>query len=227
MKVMCSNSMRGVMEALLPGFERTSGSGVEITYDPAKLTLRRIRGGESADAAIIGSGAIDELSSENVIDPDTRVVLARSSIGMAVVAGAVKPDIGSVDAFKAALLKAKSIAYTIDGASGMHFSELIGKLGIAEAVTAKARRQPGGLVGELVARGEAEVAIQQISELMAVRGIDLAGPIPQALQKTTVISGGVFRSARTPEAARALLDYLRSGAARAVIQAKGLDAPAP
>lgn len=223
MKVMCSNSMRGVMGTLLPAFERQSGNRVEISYDPAKLMLGRIRRGETADVAIIGSGAIDELAGEGIIVSDTRCILARSSIGMAVAAGAAKPDIGSVEAFKTAILKAKSIAYTIDGASGMHFAALTERLGIAEAVKSKARRQPGGLVGELVARGEAEIAIQQVSELMAVPGIDLVGPIPQALQKITVVSGGVFATSRVPDAARALLEFLRSQAAQAVILAQGLE----
>jgi molybdate transport system substrate-binding protein len=223
MKVMCSNSMHGLMHSLLPEFERASGSKVAITYDPAKRMMARIRGGESADVAIIGSGAIDELAGEGLIRADTRVELARSSVGMAVAAGADKPDIATVDAFKAVLLKAQSVAYTIDGASGMHFAELIERLGVADAVKAKARRQPGGLVGELIARGEAEIAIQQVSELMAVPGIQLVGPIPRELQKITVVSGGIFRDAVCADAGRALLAYLTAPAARAVMQAKGLE----
>lgn len=223
MKMMCSNSMHGVMDSLLPEFGRASGNKVEITYDPAKRMMTRIRGGESADVAIIGSGGIDELARDGLILADTLVELARSSVGMAVAAGAAKPDIGTVGAFKAALLKAQSVAYTIDGASGMHFAELIERLGIADAVKAKARRQPGGLVGELIARGEADLAIQQVSELMAVPGIQLVGPIPRELQKITVVSGGVFRNARLPDAGRALLAFLTSPAARAVMQARGLE----
>jgi molybdate transport system substrate-binding protein len=224
--VMGSNSMRGVMDALVPQFEAATGHKVAITYDPAKRMLNRIRGGETADLAIIGSGAIDDLVEEGIIAPDTRV-LARSSVGMAVRAGAPKPDIGSVERFTDAILKARSIAYTIDGASGMHFAELIERLGIADAVKAKAKRQPGGLVGEIVARGEAEVAILQISELMAVSGIDLVGPIPQALQKTTVIAAGVFRGAREPDGARALLAFLATPQAANLIRAKGLDPGGP
>jgi len=221
-KVMCSNSMRGVMDALVPQFERASAHEVAITYDPAKRMLTRIRGGETGDLAIIGSGAIDELVKEGLIAPDIRV-LARSSIGMAVRDGAPKPDVGSVERFKEAVLAARSIAYTIDGASGMHFAELIERLGIADEVKAKAKRQPGGLVGELVARGEAEVAIQQISELQAVPGIDIVGPIPGPLQKTTVVSAGIFRGAKEPEAARALLAFLSTAEAGAVIRQKGLE----
>ena len=141
MKVMCSNSMHGVMDSLLPEFERASGSKVEITYDPAKRMMARIRGGESGDVAIIGSGAIDELANDGLIRADTRVELARSSVGMAVAAGAAKPDIGTVEAFKAALLEAQSVAYTIEGASGMHFAELIERLGIADAVKAYRAKQ--------------------------------------------------------------------------------------
>ncbi len=223
-KVMCSNSMRGVMEEILPQFEKSSGHKIAIRYDPAKLMLKRIRSGETADLAIIGAGAIGELAKEGIVAPDTRV-LARSSIGMAVRSGAPKPDISSVEAFKAVILNAQSVAYTIDGASGMHFADLSERLGIAQAVQAKARRQPGGLVGELVARGEAEIAIQQISELMAVRGVEVIGPIPQALQKTTVVAAGIFSTAPEADAARALLAFVSTPAAAEVIKAKGLESP--
>lgn len=222
LNVMCSNSMRGVMDALVPQFERAIDHEVAITYDPAKRMLNRIRSGETADLAIIGSAAIDELVKAGRVAPDVRV-LARSSIGMAVRAGAARPDIGTVEQFKAAILNAQSVAYTIDGASGMHFAELIERLGIADAVKAKAKRQPGGLVGEIVARGEAEVAIQQISELKAVRGIDLVGPIPPALQKTTLVSAGVFSNAALPRLARDLLAFLATPRAAAVIRMKGLE----
>lgn len=224
--VLCSNSMRGMMEEIAPRFERASAHKVAVSYDPAKRMLDRIRGGERGDLVITGSAAIDALADEDIVSSSTRTVLARSSIGMAVRAGAPKPDISTVDAFKAAILNAQSVAYTIDGASGMHFAALIGPLGLAEAVKPKARRQPGGLVGELVARGEAEVAIQQISELEAVAGIDLVGPIPAEIQKTTIVSGAVFSHARAPEAAHALLEFLSTACAREVMRAKGLDPPA-
>jgi molybdate transport system substrate-binding protein len=223
LKVLTSNSMRAVMDELVPQFERASGHKVSLAYDPAKLMLSRIRSGESADVAILGSSVIDELAKEGRIAPDTSVVLARCSIGMAVRAGAAKPDITSVEAFKRALLNAESIAYTIDGASGMHFAGLIERLGIAENLKSKANRRSGGLIGELVASGDAEIAIQQIPELMAVTGIDLVGPIPQALQKITVVSAGVFRDASEPQAARELLDFLSSPASARVIKSKGLE----
>lgn len=223
LKVLTSNSMRAVMDELIPQFERASGHQIAVSYDPAKTMLSRVRSGETADVVITGSGAVDELAKEGRIAPDTRVVLARCGIGMAVRAGAAKPDIGSAEAFKRTLLGAQSIAYTINGASGMHFAGLIERLGLAEELKSKARRQPGGLVGELVARGEAEIAIQQIPELMAVPGVELVGPLPQELQKITVVSGGVFRDAREPQAAQALLEFLSAPAAARVIKAKGLE----
>jgi molybdate transport system substrate-binding protein len=222
-KVLTSNSMRAVMDELGPQFGRASGHKISISYDPAKLMLNRIRSGEPADIAILGSGAIDELAKEGLIAADTCAVVARCGIGMAVRAGAVKPDIGSVEAFKRTLLDAKSIAYTIDGASGMHFARLIERLGIAGNLKDSARRRSGGLIGELVAGGEAEIAIQQIPELMAVTGIDLVGPIPAELQKITVVSAGVFRDAREPQAARALIGFLSTPVAASAIRSKGLE----
>ena len=223
LKVLTSNSMHAVMDELVPQFERASGHRISISYDPAKLMLSRIRSGETADVAILGSSVIDELANEGLIAPDTRVILARCGIGMAVRAGAARPDIGSVEAFKRTLLDAKSIAYTIDGASGMHFAGLIERLGIAENLKASARRRSGGLIGELVASGDAEIAIQQIPELMAVRGIDLVGPIPAELQKITVVAAGIFRAAREPHAARTLLAFLSKPIAAQVIRSKGLE----
>jgi molybdate transport system substrate-binding protein len=138
-----------------------------------------------------------------------------------VAAGLSKPDIGSVEAFKRALLAARSVAYTIEGASGIHFSGLIERLGIAAAIQAKAVRQPGGLVGELVAAGKAELAIQQIPELLAVPGIQYVGPLPQELQKITQASTGLFAGSKEPAAARAFLDFLFTPESALVVQAKG------
>jgi molybdate transport system substrate-binding protein len=222
-KVLTSNSMRAVMDELVPQFERASAHRISISYDPAKLMLSRIRSGEPADVAILGSGVIDELAKEGRIAADTCAALARCGIGMAVRAGAAKPDIGSVEAFKRTLVGAKSIAYTIDGASGMHFAGLIERLGIAENLKTSARRRSGGLIGELVANGEAEIAIQQIPELMAVPGVDLVGPIPAELQKITVVSAGILRDASNPHAARALIGFLSTSAAVDVIRSKGLE----
>ena len=223
LKILTSNSMRAVMDELTPVFERASGNKVEVSYDPAKVILRRIAGGETPDVLICGSSALDEMAKQGKIVADSCRPLARCSVGIAVRAGAARPDIGTVDAFKRALLNAKSVAYTQEGASGIHFAGLIERLGIAEPVKNKAVRQPGGLVGELVAAGKAEMAVQQIPELMAVPGIDLVGPLPQEVQATTVSAGGVFAGSPEPAAARAFLDFLSTPASARVLEAKGLE----
>ena len=216
-----SNSLRGVLGELIPQFERESGHRVSISYDPAKVMMERIARGETADLVILGGSAIDDLVKAGKVDGGSRRPVASCGVGIAVLAGAVKPDIGSVEALKKALLAASSVAWTQEGASGMYFSKLIERLGIAKQMHAKAVRQPGGLIGELVAARKAELAVQQIPELMAVAGIELAGPLPQEIQVTTVSAAGIFTGAREPGAARALLDYLTSPAAAKVFKARG------
>jgi len=222
-KVLCSNSSHAVMEELLPAFERASGHKVSISYDTAILTLSRIKGGETADLVILNAPAIDELTKQGRIAAGSRRTLARCGVGIAVRAGAPKPEISSVEAFKRALLDAKSIAHTEAGASGIHFLGLIERLGIAAQVKAKARTRPGGLIGKLVASGEAELAVQQIPELMAVAGIDLVGPLPHELQVISTITAAVFEDARQPDAAQALLEFLATPAAALVFKAHGLE----
>jgi molybdate transport system substrate-binding protein len=222
-KVLCSNSSHAVMKELIPAFERASGHKVSISYDTAILTLSRIKSGETADLVILNAPAIDELTKQGRIAAGSRRTLARCGVGIAVRAGAPKPDIGSVETFKRALLDAKSIAHTEAGASGIHFSGLIERLGIAAQVKAKARTRPGGLIGELVAKGEAELAVQQIPELMAVAGIELVGPLPQELQSITTVTAAVFADARQPDAAREFLAFLSTPAAARVFKAKGLE----
>ena len=225
-RLLASNSIRAVMGELLPQFERASGVSVSVSYDPAKVMLARIAKGETGDLAITGSGAIDELVKQGKILPGSRRVLARCRVGVAVLAGKPRPDIGSVEALKRALLAARSVAYTQEGASGMHFSGVIERMGIAEQVAAKAVRQPGGLIGELVAAGKAEVAIQQIPELLAVPGIELVGPLPAEIQLVTVSSAGLFAGSKQAQAAQSLIDVLSTPAALRVMQSRGLEPPA-
>jgi len=223
LRVFASNSIRAAMAELVPQFERASRNRVAVSYDPAKILLERIGKGETADLVITGSGAIDALVKQGKILAGSRRVLARCRVGVAVLAGAPKPDIGSVEALKRTLLRAASVAYTQEGASGMHFAGVIERLGIANEVKAKAVRQPGGLVGELVAAGKAEIAIQQIPELLAVPGIELVGPLPAEIQLVTVTAAGVFSGAKQAAAARSLIEFLAAPAAARVIQAKGLE----
>jgi molybdate transport system substrate-binding protein len=225
-RVLASNSIRAVMGELVPQFERAGGISVSVSYDPAKVMLARIEKGETGDLAITGSGAIDELVKQGKILAGSRRVLARCKVGVAVRAGQPKPDIGTVESLKRALLAAKSVAYTQEGASGMHFSGVIERLGISDAVKAKAVRQPGGLIGELVAAGKAEIAIQQIPELLAVPGIELVGPLPAEIQLVTVSSAGIFAGTKQAEAAQSFIEFLTTPAAKRVMQARGLEPPA-
>lgn len=211
------------MAELVPQFERANDCKIAISYDPAKVMLARIQKGETADLAITGSGALDELVKQGKILAGSRRGLARCRVGIAVLAGKPRPDISSVAALKRTLLGAKSVAYTQEGASGMHFAGLIERLGIAEQVKAKAVRQPGGLIGELVAAGKAEIAIQQIPELMAVPGIELVGPLPAEIQLVTVSSAGIFAGTKQAEAAQSFIRFLVTPAAARVIKAKGLE----
>jgi molybdate transport system substrate-binding protein len=223
LKVLASNSIRAVMAELAPQFARASGHSPSISYDPAKIMLARIEKGETADLVITGSAAMEGLVKQGKILAGSRRALARCRVGVAVLAGAPKPDIASVEALKRALLGARSVAYTQEGASGMHFSGVIERIGIAEQIKAKAVRQPGGLIGELVAAGKAEIAIQQIPELMAVPGIELVGPLPAEIQLVTVSSAGIFSGTTQAEAAQSFIEFLASPAASRLIQAKGFE----
>jgi molybdate transport system substrate-binding protein len=223
LKLFTSNSMRAVLDPLAAEFERATGHHVIPSFDPAKIMLRRIAAGESADVALLGTAAIDALADQGKIDPDSRRTLARCGIGIAVRAGTSKPDISTVDALKRALLETKSIAYTSEGASGMYFAGLIERLGIADAVKAKARTQPGGLTAELVASGDVDLAVQQIPELLAVPGVELVGPLPQQVQSISVVAAGIFAVTQQREAARAFIDFLMTPASTRLLRAKGLE----
>ena len=219
--VFTSNGQRTVMAEVVPRFEKATGHKVTASYDPGQIMMRRIDAGESADVVILGGAALDDLAKKGKIAAGSTRAYSSCGIGVAVAAGLSKPDIGSVEAFKRALVAAKSVAYTIEGASGIHFSALIERLGIAAEVQAKAVRQPGGLVGELVAAGKAELAIQQIPELLAVPGIQYVGPLPQGLQKITQTSAGVFSGSKEPDAARSFVDFLFTPESRQVVKRMG------
>ena len=223
LKLFTSNSTRVVLAELLPEFERSSGTHVTVSHDPVLVMLKRISDGETADLAILGQAAIDTLAAKGKIAPDSRRTLARCGVGIGVRAGTPKPDISSVEALKRALIAAKSICHTTHGASGIHFSRVIEQLGIADEVKAKAVTNEGGLIGELVVSGDAELAVQQIPELMAVPGIDLVGPLPQELQSISVVTAGIFAGSKQAAAARALLEFLATPASARVFRAKGLE----
>lgn len=222
-RVLSSNGVHSVMVEMLPEFERAIGHKVSIIYDTANLLLGRIKAGEPADLAILTRPIIDDLIKQGKVITESRKELARSGVGVAVRAGLPKPDIGTAEGLKRALLDAKSIAFTKTGASGIHFAKVVERLGIADQVNVKAKVPAGGSVGELVAKGEAEMAVQQIPELLAVPGIQYVGPLPSELQNFTVFSAGVLTGAQQAEAAKALIDFLTTPAAARVFKAKGLE----
>lgn len=224
-KVMISGGFSAALKDLAPEYERATGNKVVVIYGPSmgnapEAIPNRMQRGEPVDAVIMVGYALDNLIKEGKVMADSRADLARSGIGMAVRAGAPKPDIGSVKAFKRTLLKAKSIA-TSDSASGVYLqNELFPRLGIAEQM--KAKRIWADPVGLAIARGHAEIGFQQISELRPVKGIEIQ-PLPAKLQKFTVFSAGVAATAKQPEAARALIKFLASPAAASVITNAGME----
>jgi molybdate transport system substrate-binding protein len=221
LKAFAATSMQGVMSELQPQFERSNACRLTVQYDPATLTLERLRKGEVADVMIHSTSAMNQAADLGKLVAGSRLKLASNGIGVAVLAGAAKPDIGTVDAFKRTLLQARSIACTEVGASGIYFAGLIERLGIAREVRAKSRMRPGGLIGELVASGEAEIAIQQIPELMAVPGIELVGPLPAELQVISTMEAALFAGTAQTETARQLIRFLATPAAVRALLAKG------
>jgi molybdate transport system substrate-binding protein len=216
---------------LVPAFEKSSGHKVVTTRGPSmgdspEAIPARLSRGEAADVVILDGGAADELAKKGLVRGASKTELALSQVGMVVRAGAPKPDIGTVDAFKKTLLSAKSIAYS-DSGSGTYLStKLFARLGVAEQVAGKSRKVRGPPSGEpvaaVVARGEAEIGFQQVSELIHVPGISFVGTIPSELQKMVVYVAVLTRTAREPEAASALLRFLGSPDAAPAIRKAGL-----
>ena len=227
-KVLTAGAMKAVVIALQPGFEASSGHKLVIDNDTAGGLAKRIGGGEAFDAAIITPGVVDELIKSGKMVAGSRADVAKVGVGVAYKVGAAKPDVSTVEAFKAALLAAKSVGY-IDpksgGSSGIYFAGLLQKLGIADQIKPKERLQMGGYVAELVAKGEAEIAVHQISEILPVKGVALAGPLPAAIQNYTTYSTGLSATAKDAAAARALLEHLKGTAATEVLKQKGMERP--
>lgn len=220
--VLCTLGIRSVLVDIADAFTRSEGLSFSARYQSSIALMDRIAKGESADVAIITDTGITTLIGQGKVLAQSRRDVAAAGIGLAVRAGAAKPDMSTPEALKRALLAARSITYTVTGASGLHFADLIERLGIAHEVNVKATRRDG-LAGELAARGEVDIAVQQISELMQVKGIDIIGPLPAELQKTTTFSAGIFTTAKNPANAAALIAWLSTPETAAIIKAKGLE----
>ncbi len=227
-KVMSSGGFSAPYKVLAPEFEKESGAHVETLWGPSMGTTPgaipvRLARGEAADVVIMARSELDALAKKGEVVEGSQVDLVRSRIGLAVRAGAAVPDISSVAAFRRTLLRARSIAYS-DSASGVYIeSELFKRMGIAKKMAGKSRKIPAEPVGLVVARGEAEIGFQQMSELLPISGITIVGPIPDELQKITVFSAGIVARSTAPEAGRALIHYLSSPAACPTIKQSALD----
>ena len=222
-KVMSSNPLREVIPALAQAFETATGHTVTTIWGGTEAIAKRIADGEASDIVLIAAPNIDRLIDAGRLLAGSRRDVAKSGVGVAVRAGAPRPDIASAEAVKRAVLAAESVMYS-SGPSGFYVAELLQKLGIADAVRHKVKQPPSGVqVGELVARGEAALGFQQISELVHVKGIDYLGPLPAEIQNVTVYSAGVHVAAREPAAARALIDFLLTPAAGAMIRRAGME----
>ena len=226
-KILTAGAMKAVVLELVPAFERETGHKAVVDNDTAGGLARRILGGETFDVAVITPGVINDLIAKGKIAGD-RVNLARVGVGVVVKEGAPKPDITTVDAFKRALVNAKSVAY-IDpasgGSSGIYIAGLLDKLGIAADVKPKAKLKQGGYVAELIANGEAELGLHQISEILPVKGVVLVGPLPAEIQNYTTYAAGVSAGAKEGEGARALIKLLAGPTAEPVLKARGMERP--
>jgi molybdate transport system substrate-binding protein len=219
LKVLCTTAMRTTMQEITARFENSTGHRLVISVAPSGQLVKRIQNGEAADLVISFAPGIDELIKDGKV-VGSRSDLARSLIGLSVRAGAPKPDISSPEALKRALLAAKAVAYSSGGISGNHFVSVLEKLGIADEVKAKSKL--GAPAAAFVANGDADIAVQQIPELIAVAGAELVGPLPRELEHITQFSAGLLTNAKEPDAAKALVKFLMTEEAAAVIKAKGL-----
>jgi molybdate transport system substrate-binding protein len=227
-KVLTAGAMRGVVDTLLPDFEKATGHKVTVDNATAGVLAKRIEEGEAFDVAIVTAVVVDSLAGKGKLAAGSRTDLARVGMGVAVKAGAPVPDIKTVDAFKRTLLEAKSVAY-IDpksgGTTGVFFERLIEKLGIAEQVRAKAKLKDGGHVADLVASGDAEIAVHVISEIVPVKGAVLVGPLPAEIQTTTTYVGASSTGSSNAEAAKAFIQFVAGPASAPVLQTKGMEKP--
>jgi molybdate transport system substrate-binding protein len=222
LKILTSNSTLTILQALLPACEQSSGDTIEISADSAKGMVARIRAGETGDLIVLGDGAVRELAADGLVNPGSIRAFALAVVGIGVRTGTQHPDISSVTALRGTLLAARAIAHTVHGASGMYIPVLFEKLGIAHEVREKIVTRPGGYIGRVVVSGEADIALQQIPELLAVPGLDCVGPLPDAVQKSFATSIAVFSASPRAAAAQRLIEFFASPAHAPLFRTKGL-----
>ena len=226
-KLIASAAVRGAVIDLIPAFEKEHGHKISTTWAGTEAITKRISGGEVVDVVLIAAPNIDKLIDEGKLVAGSRADVAKSGIGVAVRAGSPAPDISSREAVKNAVLAAKSVAYS-SGPSGFYLADLFKKMGIADQIKDKVKQTPSGMqVGEVVARGEADLGFQQVSELLHLKGIQYLGPLPADIQHVTVFSAGLHISAPSPDPAKALVRYLTAPEAAASIKQGGMEPARP
>lgn len=230
-RLLGTTALKTSIDELAPDFERANEAKLVCTYGPSAKIAKMVADGQRNDVAIVTDYALEDLTKQGRLFPGTGAEIARSAMALAVQKGAAKPDISSGEKFKQTLLAAKSLGMSSPvggGQSGANLMKIFARLGITEAMQPKLTFGPGGpagLIGNYLVRGEVEIGIQQLSELMAVPGIDIVGPLPPDIQSTTVFSAAISTSAADASLARALIAYLTSAKARTVMRAKGMETP--
>jgi molybdate transport system substrate-binding protein len=223
LKIFGSRVTKVIVGELAAQFEKTTGFTPVVVADVAAVMKRRIEAGEAFDVAVLNPPVLDALIKSGKIIAETRAVLGRCGIGVAIRAGAPKPDISTVEAFKRTLLKAESVAYPGEGASGIYFASLVDRLGITAAMKSKLRPMPGEYNVEVVARGEVEMVVVVASRISGVPGVERAGLIPQELQTWIGFTAGLGSAAKEPAAARSLIQYFTAPAAAAILRSTGVE----
>ncbi|WOH84982.1 substrate-binding domain-containing protein [Bradyrhizobium sp. BEA-2-5] len=222
-RVLSTLALKGAVVRLAASYQAASGVAIDADFAPTLALLERLRGGEAADLVILTREGLDETIGEGRVARESAVDLARSYVGVAMKAGAAHPDIATEAALRAALLGASAVAYSRLGASGILFAQLIERLGIVEAINARAVIVPSGFTAEKLVSGDADLAIQQISELKQIEGIEVVGPIPLDLQVPAVFSAGRMAASQRAAAADDLLRYLSSADVAPVLRETGLE----
>jgi molybdate transport system substrate-binding protein len=222
-RVLSTLALKGAVQNLAGPFEAAGGARIDADFAPTLGLLDRLRNGESADVVILTREGLDGLAAQGSVVAASCVDLAKSYVGIAVKAGAGHPDVATVSALRATLLGAKSVAYSRIGASGIFFAQLIERMGIAAEINSRAKIVPSGLTAALLVTGEAELAVQQLSELIQVEGVELIGPIPRELQAAAVFSAGRLAASARAAQSDELLNYLASAEVAPVLRAAGLE----
>jgi molybdate transport system substrate-binding protein len=228
LRMLGTGASRAIIEGMARQFEQTTGNRIVLVTDTAGGAARRVLSGEAYDVIMIVPAAIDDLIARGHVVAGTRRDIASVGVGVGVREGEARPDISTVEAFVAALRAAPRIAYVDPAAgatSGIYFRNWLERNGLAAEMAPKTRLQAGGYVAELVAKGEADLVVHQISEILPVKGVAMIGPLPAAIQLITTYSAGLAANARDPALARAFLDHMAGAAAGEIIRAAGMERP--